>query len=295
LKAVTRSKRARKIERKRENLLEELVDAKNEVRKMGKFHSDDTLKTAVLTYLDLNYTVLKEDFDKIMDMEAIAKQSYDKMEAFLKAKEVANDKMNNAFKKVVKAQETFADKYGITLQEGEQDRLSRKISSANKTLKYYNEVYLLFFKAYKQEAYVMEAMDRKDMNSLEQNNNSLNTFAREGLRKLKDIEPYKGDNSLVAGAKRMLRFYKKESENEFASMTDFYIKKDTYEKVKRNFESKSRRERTKQDIKQYNKAVKEYNRAAKKANRILKSGNKKRQKYLENWNETVEEFFDRHS
>jgi hypothetical protein len=93
----------------------------------------------------------------------------------------------------------------------------------------------------------------------------------------------------------MLRFYKKESENEFASMTDFYIKKDTYEKVKRNFESKSRRERTKQDIKQYNKAVKEYNRAAKKANRILKSGNKKRQKYLENWNETVEEFFDRHS
>lgn len=295
LKAVTRSKRAKKIERKRENLLEELVDAKNTVRKMGKFHSDDTLRTAVITYLDLNYTVLKEDFDKIMDMKAIAEQSYDKMEAYLKAKEVANDKMNNAFEKVVKAQESFADKYGINLQEGEQDRLSRKISSANKVLKYYNKVYLIFFKAYKQEAYVLDAMERKDMISMEQNNNSLNTFAKEGLRKLEDIEPYKGDNSLITGATRILRFYKKESENEFASMTDFYIKKDNYEKIKKNFDSKSRSGRTKQDIKQYNKAVKEYNRAAKKANRILKSGNKKREKFLKNWNETVEDFFDEHS
>lgn len=75
----------------------------------------------------MTYTVLKEDFDKILDMEDIAEQSYDFMEVYVLAKELANN---------------------ITLVEGEMDKKSQKINKASNVLEYYNDVYLIFFKSY---------------------------------------------------------------------------------------------------------------------------------------------------
>lgn len=295
LKAVTRGKRARKIERKRENLIDEIYASQNQIRKMPKYETRDSLRIAAIDYLDMSYTVLKEDYDKILDMEDIAEQSYDMMEAYLLAKEKASEKLNQSFEDLVYAQEKFAEKHDVTLQEGEQDRMSRKISDAGETLSYYNDVYLIFFKAYKEEAYVMEALDKNDIMSFEQSTASLKQFSEEGIEDLKKMDSFQGDASLKNGAIKILRFYIKEAEGDFATMTDYFIKKDNFEKIKKSFDAKKKRNRTKQDIKQFNKAVKEYNAAAKKANKILNSGNKRRQRYLDAWNETVEAFFDRHA
>lgn len=295
VKAVTRGKRARKIERKRENLLEEINECKNEILKMPKYETRDSLRIAVLDYLDMSYNVLKEDYDKILDMEDIAEQSYDMMEAYLLAKEKASEKLNQSFDNLVNAQKKFAQKHGITLQDSEQDRMTEKIVKAGQTLSYYNEVYLIFFKAYKEEAYVMEALDKNDIMSFEQSTASLEQFSKQGIEKLKNMDAYNGDPTLKNGAIKMLRFYIKEVNGDFATLTDFFIKKDNFEKIKKSFEAKSKRKRTKQDIKKYNKATKQYNAAAKKANKILNSGNKSRQRYLEAWNKKVEEFFNRHN
>lgn len=295
LKAVTRGKRARKVERKRENLLEEIRNAKNIVRKMAKYDAEDPLRESVLDYLDMSYTVLREDYDKILDMEDIAEQSYDAMEAYLLAKEKASEKLNSSFDKVVEAQKEFAEQHDITLQEAEMDRTSEKIVKANETLKYYNDIYLIFFKAYKQEVYVMDALERNDLNSFEQSVNSLSAYADEGIKKLRELESFKGDASLKAGSRRILMFYKNEADRDFATLTDYFIKKDNFEKIKKSFEAKKKRDRTQKDIDQFNKAVKDYNAAAKKANRILEGGNSKRERYLENWNKTVENFFDNHA
>jgi len=145
MKAITRGKGARKVENKRQNLLNELKNAKNEVERIGNFQSDDSLKNAVVKYLDLSYTVLKEDFGKILDMEDIVEQSYDLMEAYLLAKEMANDKLQNSFDEVVLAEKEFANKHNITLLTAENDKTSEKIELAGKTLKYYNKIYLIFF------------------------------------------------------------------------------------------------------------------------------------------------------
>ncbi|MCF8331602.1 MAG: hypothetical protein K9H84_04040 [Bacteroidales bacterium] len=274
LKAVTRGKRARKIERKRENLIDEIYASKNQIRKMPKYETRDSLRIAAIDYLDMSYTVLKEDYDKILDMEDIAEQSYDMMEAYLLAKEKASEKLNQSFEDLVYAQEKFAEKHDVTLQEGEQDRMSRKISDAGETLSYYNDVYLIFFKAYKEEAYVMEALDKNDIMSFEQSTASLKQFSEEGIEDLKKMDSFQGDASLKNGAIKILRFYIKEAEGDFATMTDYFIKKDNFEKIKKSFDAKKKRNRTKQDIKQFNKAVNEYNASAKKANKILNSGNK---------------------
>ena len=295
LKAITRGKGERKIENKRQNLINEIRNIKSEVGNKRPYQSDESLKNAVLEYLDISYIVLKEDYDKIFDMEEIAEQSYDMMEAYLMAQEKAGETLNNAWQQAVQAQNDFAFRHNITIIEGELDKISQRIIKASETLHYYNEVYLIFFKSFKQEAYVMEALEREDINALEQNNSTLALYAQEGIEKLKETESFHGDPNLKVTARKLLVFFQDEAEKDFPAMIDFFIKKDNFEKVQKILESKSEKNRTQQDIDQYNNAAKEYNIAVQNFNRIIELTNNKRDKYLEQWNRKTNEFFNKHS
>jgi hypothetical protein len=295
LKAITRGRGERKIDHKRRNLIEEIQNIKSEINNKGSFESDESLKNAALTYLDISYIVLKEDYDKIMDMEEIAEQSYDMMEAYILAQEKAGETLNNAWKELVRVHEEFAFRHNITIVPGELDKMSQRIVKASESLHYYNEIYLIFFKAYKQEAYVLEALDRSDINALEQNISALKTFAAEGLEKLKETESYYGDPNLKVTARKLLTFFMEESEKEFPVLIDFFIIKDNLEKVQKMVELKSEKKRTQQDIDQFNKAVNEYNDAVKSFNQVLERTNNRRNKYLEQWNDQVNAFFNKHS
>ena len=238
---------------------------------------------------------MKEDFDKILDMEEIAEQSYDLMEAYMLAKEKANDKLDEASDMVGQAQKAHATRYNITLVEGEDDKITQKIKTAGEALDYYNKMYLIFFKCFKQEVYVMEELQRNDVNALEQNASSLLLYADESLAKLDTTKTFKGDGNLKSAAVQLIKFYKSEAEKDFPGMVDFYIKKDNFEKVKKLVESKSKNERTQQDVDQYNNAVNEYNAAVQAFNKINESTNNQRKRYMDLWNQRVEQFFDAHA
>lgn len=295
LKAVTRGKSARKVENKREKLIEELRDQKYQVNRVKAYQGDNSLKEAVVKYLELTYLVFRQDYDKILDMEAIAEQSYDAMEAYILAKEKADDKLDSAFALVRTAQNSFAEAHGITLQESEGDRMDQKIQQAGAALDYYNDVYLIFFRCYKEEAYVLEALDRNDVMSLEQSSGSLNSFAQEGMDKLDALEKYNGDASLKIAARQILKFYQEESTKDFPAMVDFYIKKDNFEKLQKMMDSKKKRDITQQDVDKYNKAVEEYNAMIPEFNRLSERSFKNRKRFLEQWNRKVEEFFHKHT
>jgi len=295
LKAVTRGKGARKVENKRQNLINKIKTEKTEASRVKGFHGDETVKNAVIQYLDMSYTVLKEDFGKILDMEDIAEQSYDAMEAYLLAKEKANEKLHDAFDVVAKAQTDFAAANEIELLEADEDKTTEKINKASAALKYYNEVYLIFFKCYKQEAYIIDAQQRNDVNAIEQNNNSLVAFAEEGIDKVKKLENYLNDPSLKNAAREILTFYLNEAEKDFPSIVDFYLKKDNFEKVRKMVDSKSKKDKTQEDIDKYNKAMEEYNAAVQTYNNSNNTMNEKRGKSLDSWNKKVEGFFDVHT
>lgn len=295
LKSITSGKNSRTVDSKRQNLINKIKSVKAEVSSKSDFQSDGSLKKAVVEYLDLSYTVLKEDYDKILDMEEIAEQSYDNMEAYMLAREKANEKLNAAFDVMQEAQKAFAAKNNINIVEGESDKISKKIQKANDALKYYNKIYLIYFRSYKQEIYALDAIKRSDVTSFQQNISSLATFANEDLEKLKTVGSYSGDGSLVALAKQFLTFYKQEATKDFPGMIDFFIKKDNFEKVQKSFEAKNKKDRTNQDVEQYNKASNEYNQAVAAYNKINDSTNMQRTKLFEMWNQKIDTFLSSHS
>ena len=156
---------------------------------------------------------------------------------------------------------------------------------------HYDEVYLIFFKSYKQEAYLMDALNQKNVNAIEQNINSLLTFSEQGLEKLKQVKGYNNDASLIIACRNLLNFYKDEAKKGSA-LSDFFLKQENFVKLKKQFDSKPASKRTKQDVDQFNKAVDEINAASDAYNSRNDDLNKQRTVTLNGWNNAVKKFMD---
>lgn len=290
LSAMSHGKSARKVDKRRVDVVNSISDTKFEIMGMPPWKGDKSFRDSTVGYLKILNTVFNEDYGKIVNMEEIAEQSYDAMEAYMLAQEKAYEKLNEAADKQQEALKQFAAKNNVNLVEGSSE-VGSKSKTANLVLAHCNEVYLIFFKPHKQEGYLIESMNQKNLVSLEQNINSLKKMAEDGMEKLKKIKGYNNDASLIAACRNMLIFYRSEA-NRSVTLSDFFLKQESFEKIKKQFEGKPAAKRTKQEVDQYNNAVNDMNAASKSFNATNNELNKERSAALNDWNKTYSKYLD---
>jgi len=295
IKAMTRGKSARKIEAKRSALIQEYANVRKQLSLVKPYQDDDLLRPAVMDYLQLTQQVLKEDFGEIVDLEEIAEESFDGMEAYLLAQERANEKLNQASINVDNAMNEFAALNKIIMEDGPGSKLTDKIEKGASAMNYYNTAYLLFFKAFHQETYVFDAISRGDIGSLEQSANSLSSFAEEGLATLKEQDLYNGDPSLKIATRSILSFIKRHADKEYPALTDFLILQDELTTANKKLEAKKQKDRTEEEVNSFNNMVKEYNSGLKDFNKNLDALNKDRNNAIKEYNDAIQTFFDKHT
>jgi hypothetical protein len=291
--SVSHGKSARKVEKRRLELIQTSASALKTAKSAKAFKGSTMYKDSVVEYLRITNIVLNQDYAKIVDMEEISESSYDAMEAYMTARAQANEKLNEAGKMVDRNQRVFAKENNINLIEGN-DALGKKMEIAGEVYDHYEEVYLIFFKSYKQEAYLMDAIAKKDLSAMEQNRSALKATAEEGLGKLDKLKLYKTDKSMVEATRKLLTFYVNEAEKETPKMTDYIMKSENYEKVKKSFEQKAPKARTQTDVANMNKASTDISGAINTYNKANEGLNVNRAKNLDNWNKTAETFTDKH-
>jgi hypothetical protein len=289
--AAAHGKKAKTVEIKRKELVTQITKSIKKIEKLPGYNSNTSYRDSVLAYLNLNKLVLNDDYAKIVDMEEIAEQSYDAMEAYMLAKQKADEKQQLAGDMIDNEERKFAAANNINLIEGN-DKISKKLEEAGKVYKYYNEIYLIFFKSYKQELYLIDAQNKADLNAMEQNKNALAKSCQEGKTKLENIADYKGDVSVKKACLDMLNFYESEA-TKFSDITKYYITKEKFDKINASFEAKSQSQRTKTDVDQFNAAVNELNEASNKYNAINQDLNQNRTKNLNKWNNDSEKLIDK--
>jgi hypothetical protein len=291
--SVAHGKNAKKIESRRKDLINTLTKAIDKIGSMEAFQGDNILRDSLVSFLNLCYNVLIQDYAKIVDLEEIAEQSYDEMEAYMMAQEKANNKLDAANDMVTEIYKRFADDHKIHLLE-KKDKITVNLLNAGNVFKYYNNIYLIFFKNFKQEGYVLDALEKNDLNSVEQNRSKLIQTSSEDLKKLDTTKSYKGDPSLKSACTQLLKFYNNEASKKILVLTDFELKKENFEKIKTAVENKDETSRTKSDIDEYNKAATSLKKAIDDNNRTNKELNNLRSKYLSDWNYSVNAFMDKY-
>ncbi|GAB2819855.1 LIC11966 family surface protein [Ferruginibacter profundus] len=290
--ASAHGKKEKKVEALRNKLINEVDESRMNISGMPSFKNDKAYRDTAVNFMKLYYSVLNDDYSKIINMEEIAEQSYDAMEAYLLMQEKVNEKLEQGNEKMRLAEAAFAAKNNINLIS-QKDGLGEMMEQVHQMNVYYHQVYLLFFRPYKQEAYLLEAIQKGNITGIEQNKNALLKYAQEGLEKLNAIKPFQGDNSIAAACKTMLTFYVKEVNDKMGTISDFFLTRERFEKMKKDFEKKS--DPSKDDVAAYNKGVADINKASDAYNKNNQALNQQRQEALNNWNTTEKAFFDEHT
>jgi hypothetical protein len=279
----------RKIEQKRREVVNALKAVQTNVTKLKPYKGDTLLKRNYETYITILNSVFNEDYGKIVDLEEIAEQSYDQMEAFLLAQEQADAKLNQAQDQFANAFEKYAATNNIRLLDNK-SKLEKKMMKIGQANKYYRQIYLVFFKTFKQEAYLLDAIQHKDVNGVEQNRNTLRKYSLEGLAKLDTARAFKSNQTLLQSAKKYLLFAKNEADK-IIFFNEYTMRTDEFDKVKKAYET-SGKNKTKEEIDSYNLAVKNINKAINDYNSDMQQLDKNRTTALNYWNASAKAFFE---
>jgi len=293
ISAAAHGRRARKIEKLRQEVLDKITDSRYKTTDLPYYKGDKDLRQASIDYIQMCYTVFNEDYKKIVNIEELAEQSVDEMQAYLLLQDKVSEKLNEAYTRLSKATKDFAAKYNVNLIE-DASPLGAKMETADKLNKHINTVFLSFFKCNWEDNQLVQAMNNKKVNDMEQARNALLTYANEGLKSLDTVKPFDNDPSLIAACRKTLQFYQQMADKDIPKLTDFYMKEEEFNKMKKTFETKGGSDRTKADVDAYNKAVNDINASVKAFNQTNQKVNTARTQMINDWNETERKFADEH-
>jgi hypothetical protein len=113
------------------------------------------------------------------------------------------------------------------------------------------------------------------------------------LEKLGKLHGYNNDPTLVNAATEAMHFYISSTER-YKGMSEFFLKKEKFEKTRKSFESRRASERTQMVIDEYNAAVNDINAASGSYNSANQQLNKERTNMLNNWNKKSAKYMDTH-
>jgi hypothetical protein len=285
-------RRARKAEKLRQEVLDKITDSRYKTTDLPLYKGDNSLRQAAITYIQVTYNVFSEDYKKIVNIEELAEQSVDEMQVYLLLQDKVNEKLNEAYNDLNKAIKDFAAKYNVNLVE-QASKLEDKLATADKLDKHINMVYIAFFKCNWEDNQMVKAMNDKKLNDMEQARSALSSYAVEGLKGLDTVKPFDGDPSLVAVCRKALLWYQKTADKDVPKLTDFYVKQEEFDKIKKNFDAKGS-DRTQADVDAYNKAVSDLNTSVKGFNQTNNLVNTGRTQTLNDWTNTEKSFADQH-
>lgn len=287
---VAHTKNARRIDATRKSLVKSIQNATKKIEALKDGYKGDLeYRNQMLAYLSISEKQINEEYDKIIDMQEVAEQSYDYMEAYIMTRDLVNEKINAEVEKLNANQKIFANKYNIQIGE-DTSELGKKIKISNAVFENHTHLYLIFFKVNFTESVLLKAIENNDLSAIQQNSNALEQYANEGLEKLKTFKPYKNDMALVLATKKTLEFCKKETVELSPSVVSFMMLNQKFQESKKTMDNKSASNRSKEEIDNFNKLVNEVNKEVGNFNKTINKFNTERTNTINNWNVTGDNF-----
>lgn len=287
---VAHTKNARRIDATRKSLVKSIQNATKKIEALKDgYNGDLEYRNQMLAYLSISEKQINEEYDKIIDMQEVAEQSYDYMEAYIMTRDLVNEKINAEVEKLNANQKIFANKYNIQIGE-DTSELGKKIKISNTVFENHTQLYLIFFKVNFTESVLLKAIENNDLSAIQQNSNALEQYANEGLEKLKTFKPYKNDMALVLATKKTLEFCKKETVELSPSVVSFMMLNQKFQESKKTMDNKTASNRSKEEIDNFNKLVNEVNKEVGNFNKTINKFNTERTNTINNWNVTGDNF-----
>lgn len=290
LVTVVQSSSSRKSAKKRAELTKFLDESLAKIEQTDTWEGDGSIRDAMANFLRHSTSMLTQDFAEIEKMEQDSYDSFESLDKYLAAQETAQRKYNESAQKLYSTYETFAAAHGVTLLEGEDDELTRKIESAVEAMDYYNQAYRILFKAQIEEAKFIKAIDKMDKEEATVRMANLDIYSKAGKQQVENMGAYQANKVMKINTGLVMDFYQREATQKFPILVEFMKVKDEFDAVKAEIEKTPESKRTNDQINRYNELVNEYNAGVNIFNQTNSELNAERAKLIDGWNARGHEF-----
>ncbi len=193
LEAVVRGDDARRINKYREMVMEQLQDSKRDLSRVGPYKDDDVLHREFLAGLDM-YMEAFEDFGAAEKLTENRYNSYADLQKYYEAANKAEIKMLDAAYKIEKAEDYFGKTYMVDLRRDE--AFQEKQFKLDEITVYTRELTLIYFRVDGELTALFNAIDADKGDTLAVIITNLRKSIRTAQSELEEKEPLEFDDSL---------------------------------------------------------------------------------------------------
>ncbi|MEZ4985829.1 MAG: hypothetical protein R2795_12480 [Saprospiraceae bacterium] len=180
------------IAEKRLALLDQINTTRQQVAALPAFEGDAGLKAAMLKVLDTYQELFEVSFEEVEILKSNAQQSFDKMEAYIKAQTDAENRMATAANAFVKAQRQFATANQISLVE---DTDQSEYDQLNALNQYQRSLFLGHFRVNKANSEFIAALEKNDAESMKAARVAITKACTEALPRMKSMADFNGNTA----------------------------------------------------------------------------------------------------
>jgi len=243
IKTSVHSSSDNKIERKLHDMVDEITLVINDLEKIIPLDADSVgYLQSVIDALKVEKEMYKNDFKDVDILKGKSENSYEDMEKYFEAEDVANKKMQTAYLKTETAQNKFATDNGFELVESN-SKLSMQLEEIAFVNKYSRRIYLQYFRTYKPVSLFFEALNNKLYTEADSLNIEIVKTCTTSLDSLAFIGSFNNNSAMKTKATTLINFYKSYAEVQFVQLLEISQKEDL----------------TQADVDKYNKIMETFN------------------------------------
>ena len=133
------------IEEKRKEVIQRLNAAIAQVARYPTYEGDDAMRSELMAVLRVYIESFKGEFNDLNKLKANRYDSFEAMQQYFDARDMAEQKLVKASERYIKAQETFAKKHELILHNGKNELQINRIHQVHD---YQRLIFMRYFKVY---------------------------------------------------------------------------------------------------------------------------------------------------
>ena len=220
------------IDSKRMEVMQQIILSKEKIKVMPPLDGDTRLRDAAVETLGEYQHAFELDYKDVISLKKKSRDSFEAMEAYWKAEDKAEEKVNSATGKLRKAQQTYASKNNMKVADGkEDDELQKKMIKITAVNNYWREIYLLFFKVSKEYNLLWDILPGEKADPLDQQRKIVLKVIDNVLPLLRSKSGFHGDIEFRDQTIDLLEYYQRVASKDFVKIAEVLNKKPTQEDI----------------------------------------------------------------
>ncbi|MDB5234108.1 MAG: hypothetical protein JWR44_1101 [Hymenobacter sp.] len=227
------SENDRKIESRRLEVVEQNKVAVAKLQHMAAYKGNTDLRASALNAFKTMLEVYTADYKQVNVLATTRTQSFEAMERYFAAQEVAEQKLAVVGDSLNASQRRFAKQFGMSIEPNREttklDEYTRQVTAVNR---YQHQVFLPYFRVQKATAKLSDALNTQDAAAFEAARVTLAAEAEKSAAELSSVPAFRGKDVAYRNAARdFANLYVVMCAQQFVKISELLKQKDHLTKV----------------------------------------------------------------